>query len=87
MKDGTPIPKVSMISLVKEAEDDTDLTNLEKRQGRPPSDSFVQLGAMSQLSAGAGAQIQAMIQTRAKANSQAQTAIQALAKMGASQKS
>lgn len=73
MKEGTPIPKISMISLINEADVDTDLTSLEKKQNRPPSDSFVQLGAMSQLSAGAGvqAQIASMIQTRAKASSQA----------------
>jgi len=47
-----------MVSLINEAEVDTDLTNLEKKQNRPPSDSFVQLGAMSQLSAQAGAQAQ-----------------------------
>jgi hypothetical protein len=31
MKEGTPIPKISMISLINEADVDTDLTSLEKK--------------------------------------------------------
>jgi len=58
MKEGTPIPRSSMASLLNEAEVDTDLTSLEKKQDRPPSDSFLQLGAMAQVSAKAQAQAQ-----------------------------
>lgn len=47
-----------MASLLNEAEVDTDLTSLEKKQDRPPSDSFLQLGAMAQVSAKAQAQAQ-----------------------------
>jgi len=40
-KESVTLPKSTMMELVNEAVVDTNLKDLERRQGRPPSDSFV----------------------------------------------